>query len=148
MKALKVLFTNWINILGVFVVVCIYGITHSDDLSLVKDISELIPASLFIAYLIFVGILFSKIFWIGLLFPLVLLDLILIIPNIKSLRIVLIIEWVIISILFILFMYWQAGFEEKRPLDSIVTDTALVTTFLITQMIREKLIIKINAMNK
>lgn len=78
--------------------------------------------------------LYGIMFWIAFIILLAVLDLLLIIPNFKNIRIKLIVEWGIISTPFI---YWAIQYERQRGLFIIV-----IITFLATQLIREHLIRK------
>lgn len=119
----KILFSNWINIVGILVVLFCYTFLNS----LINFQATFIQA-LFGAFLLicFYGI----IFWLGFLILIFILDLILIIPTQKSLKIGLLMEWLIISTLFI---YWAVIYKEQRVLYIIA-----IIAFLISQMIREK----------
>jgi hypothetical protein len=126
---MKVLTTNWINIVGVFTVLLIYTTIYGlVDSNVSRNIFQAIIASL-------IGIiLYGAIFWAGFLILITILDLVLIIPNPKYLKVKLIIEWIIISSPFI---YWAIKYEEQRTLYFIA-----IIAFLVTQLIREKYIVK------
>jgi len=118
---MKIIKTNWINLLGVFVVVFLYAIIlNLTDTNVSRNLFQAIIGSLILVcgY----GIMFWGLFIIAL----VILDLILIVNNQKNLRIKLIIEWLIISAPFI---YWTIKYHEW-------IFVAGIAAFLIMQFIR------------
>jgi hypothetical protein len=119
----KILFSNWINIVGILVVLFCYTFLNSLINFQATFIQAFIGAFLLIC-------LYGIIFWLGFLILIFILDLILIIPTKKSLKIGLLIEWLIISTPFI---YWAVIYKEQRVLYIIA-----IIAFLISQMIREK----------
>lgn len=129
---MKILLTNRINLLGVFIAVLIYSIIYNliiDD-GVTRSFFQAIIASL-----IFI-ILYGIVFWIGFLIIIIFLDLILIVPNLKRLKIKLFLEWVIISIPLI---YMALTYERQRGLYFVA-----LTAFFITQFLRQKLLKKIS----
>jgi len=118
---MKIIKTNWINLLGVFVVVFLYAIIlNLTDTNVSRNLFQAIIGSLILVcgY----GIMFWGLFIIAL----VILDLILIVNNQKNLRIKLIIEWLIISAPFI---YRTIKYHEW-------IFVAGIAAFLIMQFIR------------
>jgi hypothetical protein len=127
---MKIVYTNWINIVGVFATLFIYTtISGLIDPNVSRNFLQAIIASL-------IGlVLYGLIFWIGFILSLTILDFILIIPNQKSLKSKLLVEWLIISSPFI---FWAIKYEEQRLLYLLA-----IVTFLITQLLRLKLILKV-----
>jgi hypothetical protein len=125
---MKILLTNWINLLGIFVVTFAFSVMQmltKADLS--YNILQAMLAALF-------GVIgYGMMFWGLLIIALIILDLILIVPNPKNLKTKLLAEWLIISIPFI---YWTVKYHEWIFAVAIIT-------FLITQLLREKYITKI-----
>ncbi|OJW77947.1 MAG: hypothetical protein BGO69_10895 [Bacteroidetes bacterium 46-16] len=124
---MKVLVTNWVNIVGIFLALLAYTFLNS----WINYPATFVQA-LFGAFLLI--ILYGIMFWGGFLIAITILDLVLIVPNPKHLKLKLIIEWVVISSPFV---YWALKYEDQRVMFLIA-----VITFLITQLIREKLINK------
>lgn len=127
---MKVLLTNKINLIGVFIAVLIYRIIYNciiDD-GVTRDFFQAI-----IAALIFIA-LYGIIFWFGFLIIISILDLILIVPNQKRLKLKLFIEWIIVSSPL---LYFAVIYERQRGLYFVA-----VISFFITQFLREKLIKK------
>lgn len=116
---MKIVYTNWINIVGIFTTLLLFTtIAGLIDTNLSLNFLQAIVASL-------IGIvLYGLIFWIGFVILLVVLDFILIAPNPKYLKFKLFIEWLIISSPF---MFWAIKYEEQRLLYFVA-----VTTFLMT----------------
>ncbi|MBT2622615.1 hypothetical protein [Chryseobacterium sp. ISL-6] len=127
---MKILNTNWINILGVFISVLFYSIIY--NLTVEDDVTTNFFQSIFAAILLVLS--YGLMFWIGSILALIVLDLILIIPNQSNLKLKLLIEWIVISAPFV---YWATIYEEQRVLYIIA-----IITFLITQLVRERLITK------
>lgn len=127
--AMRILKTNWINIVGVFTVLFLYTTVYGlIEPNVSRNIFQAMIASL-------IGIcLYGIMFWTGFIIMLIILDSVIIIPNPKNLKIKLLIEWIIISSPFI---YWAIKYPEQRTLYIIA-----IITFLVTQLLREKLIIK------
>jgi hypothetical protein len=126
---MKILFTNWVNLLGIFITVFLWSVIYGlIDPNVSRNLFQSIIASL-------IGIcLYGIMFWAVFLMLLIILDLILIIPNPKHLKVKLIIEWIIISSPLI---YGSIIYERQRAVFLIA-----VITFFITQLIREKYINK------
>ncbi|MDQ0478266.1 hypothetical protein [Chryseobacterium sp. MDT2-18] len=126
---MKILKTNWINIVGVFTVLFLYTTIYGlMDSSISRNVFQAIIASL-------IGIcLYGIMFWAGFIIMLIILDCVLIIPNSNNLKIKLLIEWIVISVPFI---YWAIKYPEQRTLYIVA-----IITFLITQLLRERLINK------
>jgi hypothetical protein len=128
---MKILLTNRINLIGVFIALFMYSIMHN---CMIDDgVTRIFFQSIFAA-LISVC-LYGMIFWIGFVGVLVALDLILIVPNQKKLKLKLFLEWLIISTPFI---YWAVIYKEQRWFYIVA-----IIAFLIMQSLREKLINKI-----
>lgn len=127
---MKILKTNWINILGVFISVLLYSIIY--NLTVDDGVTRNFFQSIFAAILLV--LLYGLMFWIGFILLLIVLDLILIVPNQSNLKLKLLLQWIIISGPII---YWAIIYERQRNIYIIA-----VISFLITQLIREKLITK------
>ncbi|PLK44198.1 hypothetical protein [Emticicia sp. TH156] len=128
---MKIILTNWINIVGVFVAVflysVIYGLTNDDGVS--RNFLQAILASIILIAL------YGIILWIGFIVALVALDFLLIVFNEKHLKLKLVAEWFIISSPFI---YCAIIYEQQRWIYLVA-----VAAFLISQLLRQKLIIKV-----
>lgn len=126
---MKLLYTNWINIVGVFIVSFLFtAIFDSLDPNVSRNFFQAVTASL-------IGILlYGMLFWICFIIALIILDLFLIVFNQKHLEIKLFLEWIIISSPFI---YWAIKYPEQRSLYIVA-----VVTFFITQLLRKGLINK------
>lgn len=124
---MKILKTNWINILGVGLTLFIYSLLNS-----IIGFDAAFSQALFGAFLL-IG-LYGLIFWVGFLIVLIVLDYLLIIPAKNNLKQRLLLEWLIIIIPFV---YWAVIYERQRVLFIVA-----MAAFLITQLLREKLIIK------
>ncbi|HEX8020309.1 hypothetical protein [Mucilaginibacter sp.] len=124
---MKIILTNWINLLGVFGSVFLFAVV----LTLTQ---ANLSYNIFIAIIValFSVIAYGMMFWALFIVSLVLLDLILIVPKRKNLKIRLVIEWLIISSPFI---YWTIKYHEWIFAVGIVS-------FFITQLLREKHILK------
>jgi len=127
---MKILKTNWINILGVFISVLFYSIIY--NLTVDDGVTRNFFQSIFAA--IFLVLLYGLMFWAGYILALIVLDLIMVVPNQNNLKVKLLVEWAIISAPFI---YWAIIYERQRNIYIVA-----VIVFLITQLIREKLITK------
>ncbi|REC71461.1 hypothetical protein DRF60_20640 [Chryseobacterium elymi] len=126
---MKILYTNWINIVGVFIVLFLFtAIFDSLDPNVSRSFFQAIIASL-------IGIfLYGMIFWICFIIALIVFDLFLIVFNQKHLEIKLLLEWIIISAPFV---YGAVKYPEQRILYIVA-----VITFFITQLLRKGLINK------
>lgn len=124
---MKILKTNWINIVGIFGTLFMYTFLNS----WINYPATLIQALFGTVLLI---CLYGIMFWAGFLILITILDLVLIIPNPKNLKLKLIIEWIIISSPLV---YWSILYERQRVIFLIA-----VIVFLVTQLIREKYIAK------
>lgn len=124
---MKIILTNWINIVGVFVgnMLCAITLTLADP-NFSHHISDVVFGALFLV----LG--YGMMFWAMFIISLLVLDVVLIIPATQYLKAKLIVEWVIISLPFI---YWTVVYKEW-------VFAAAVISFLIAQLIREKLILK------
>jgi hypothetical protein len=129
MKAIK---TNWINLLGVFLVTLVYfTVSTLLDPNLSYNILQAILAALF-------GVLgFGMVAWIPFVIALIVFDLILNVKNQNSLKAKLFIEWIVISSPFI---YCAVKYSEWVLIAAIIT-------FFITQLLREKKIRQIDKLN-
>lgn len=127
--AIRILKTNWINIIGVFTVLFLYTTIYElIEPNVSRNIFQAMIASL-------IGIcLYGIMFWVGFIIMLIILDYVLIIPNLKDLKLKLLIEWIVISSPFV---YWAIKYPEQRTLYIIA-----IITFLVTQLLRDKLINK------
>lgn len=128
---MKILLTNRINLIGVFIAVLLYGIGYNcliDD-EVTRNFFQVIIAAFILVCL------YGIIFWIGFLLAILILDLILIVPNQKKLKLKLFAEWVIISTPIV---YFSLIYERQRMMFLIA-----VIAFFITQLLRERLIKKL-----
>lgn len=126
---MKILYTNWINITGIFITLFLFTTTFNLlDSNVSRNLFQAIIASLILIFL------YGIIFLIGFILVLTILDLIIIVPNQSNLRLKLLLEWIIISAPFV---YWAIIYERQRYIFLVA-----VITFLITQLLREKLINK------
>lgn len=122
MKTLK---TNWINILGVFISILLYSIIRNlNDTTVLKTLPQAVLSSLIVVCL------YGMLFWAFFIVSLIILDILLIVRDNKKLRLKLLIEWLIISLPF---MYWIFRYQEWIFIVAIVS-------FLVTQIIREQLL--------
>ncbi len=93
---MKILLTNKVNLLGVFISIFIYSVAYGlIDPNVSRNIFQSIIASLILICL------YGIMFWAGFLISLIILDAVLIIPNPKYLRIKLIAEWLVICCPFV-----------------------------------------------
>ncbi|SDP75213.1 hypothetical protein SAMN05428975_2512 [Mucilaginibacter sp. OK268] len=126
---MRILLTNWINVLGVFLVVLALSFVLTlTDTNLSYNIFQSVIAALFLVC----G--FGMMFWALFIVSLVILDLIIIIPNRNNLKTRLIIEWLIISspCTYLTIKYHEWMF------------VAAIIAFFITQLLREKRIKKLS----
>ncbi|HEY8780228.1 MAG TPA: hypothetical protein VIM16_01330 [Mucilaginibacter sp.] len=124
---MKIILTNWINLLGVFLVTLVFScVLALTDANLSYNIFQAILAALFSV----LG--FGMMAWALFIVALVILDLLLIVTNPNNLIVKLLIEWLIISSPFI---YGAVKYSEWIFLAAIIA-------FLITQLLREKAIKK------
>lgn len=128
---MKILLTNRINLIGVFIAVLLCGIVHN---CLIDDqVSRNLFQAIIAAFILVC--LYGIIFWIGFLLAILILDLILIVPDQKKLKLKLFAEWVIISTPIV---YFSLIYERQRLMFLIA-----IIVFFITQLLRERLIKKI-----
>lgn len=128
---LKIVLSNWINLLGVFLATEIYTIISAlFDTNLSYNIFQATIASLFTV----IG--YGMIFWGIFIIALIVLDLFLIVPTKSNLKIKLIIEWGIISSPFI---YWTIKYTEWVFIVAVLA-------FLLAQYLRRQYILKILAL--
>jgi len=124
---MKILASNWINILGVFIATLFYAvILNYSDSNLNYNIFQSVVAGL--TLICFFGMMFWGLFIISL----IVADLLLIVWSQKLLKQKLLVEWLLVSSPFI---YWVIKYQEWISLIGIIT-------FFITQLLREKLIVK------
>jgi len=126
---MKILLTNWINLLGVFMAVFLYGIVTNilnPNPTVSQNFWQSILAVLF-------GICLNGIlFWLLFLVLLIAFDLLFIVKDQNNLKVKLLIEWLLISLPFI---YWVIKYKQWIFLVGVIV-------FLITQLIRQNLIVK------
>jgi hypothetical protein len=128
-KIMRILLTNWINVVGVFLVVfALSFVLTLTDTNPPYNIFQSIIAALFLVC----G--FGMMFWALFIVSLVVLDLIIIVPNRNNLKKRLLIEWLIISSPF---TYWAIKYHEWIFITAIVA-------FFITQLLRKKRIKKLS----
>ncbi len=122
-RKFRVILTNWINLVGVFLVVylCAFLMSYtSTNFSILQSLFSLF---------ILVG-LYGLLFWVGFSLELILLDFLLI--NSKHITSKLITEWVLICTPII---YCTIKYNEWILLSGVIA-------FLITQFLRKKMILK------
>ena len=125
---MKVILTNWINVLGVFIAVFLYAIVlNITDENVSRNMFQAIFAALFLI----VG--YGMMFWGVFIIALIILDLVLL-RNKENLKMKLLVEWLIISAPFV---YWTVKYHEWIFVAAIVA-------FLIAQLLREKKILEIS----
>lgn len=129
---LRIFWTNWVNVAGIFLVVYLSAIIS--ELLKIESGTDIIDA-LGVGILGgLIGILlYGSIFWIGFLLAMFLLDLLLMNEDHKHLRLKLLIEWIAVSSPF---LYWF--FIYTQWIFAVV-----IVAFLITQLIREREIKKL-----
>ncbi|MEO9258054.1 MAG: hypothetical protein ABI207_06705 [Crocinitomicaceae bacterium] len=124
---MNIIKTNWINIVGVFVAVLLYGIVlNLTDVNVPRNSSQ----AIFAALILVCG--FGIMFWGLFILLLIIFDLLLFTINQNNLKIKLLIEWLIISSPFI---YGVIRYKAWIFVGAVIV-------FLITQLLREKLIKK------
>lgn len=125
---MKILKTNWINFIGVLMAVWMYifisNFTSKDYV--MQSFSQSMVAAMILLFV------YGILFWIGFIILLILFDLILNVSNKKKLKLKLLIEWMIIASPVI---YFAVLYERQRGIYVVA-----VVTFLITQVIRERMI--------
>ena len=125
---MKVILTNWINVLGVFIAVFLYAIVlNITDENVSRNMFQAVFAALFLI----VG--YGMMFWGVFIIALIILDLVLL-RNKENLKMKLLVEWLIISAPFV---YWTVKYHEWIFVAAIVA-------FLIAQLLREKKILEIS----
>lgn len=129
----KIILTNWINIIGVFVAVYIYGVIDT-LLYFVTETNSTIDG-LRLAFLgsLLAIVIYGMIFWIGFIASLIITDAVLNNTNQNKLYFKLMIQWGLISLPFV---YWLFRYEEWIFLVAVVA-------FFITQNFRRIKIVKI-----
>jgi hypothetical protein len=120
---MKIIKTNWINLIGVFIAVFIYAIVlNLNDTNVSRNLFQsILPALILVC-------LYGILFWALFIILLVGLDLIFIVKDQTNLTAKLLIEWLIISSPFI---YWAVRYREWMFVVAIIA-------LLITQSIRQK----------
>lgn len=119
---MKILKTNWINLIGVFITVFLYAIVlNLNDTNVSRNLFQsILPALILVC-------LYGILFWALFIILLVVLDLLFIVKDQTNLTAKLLIEWFIISSPFI---YWAVRYREGIFIAAIIA-------FLITQFIRQ-----------
>jgi hypothetical protein len=124
---MKILKTNWINIVGVLGSVFLYSvISNLTDSNTSQNIFQAIFSGLIL--ILFYGVTF----WVLFIVSLIIFDLLFIVTNQSNLKIKLFVEWLLLSTPFI---YWAIRYSEWIFLVAIIS-------FLITQLYRRKMIEK------
>jgi hypothetical protein len=120
---MKVIKTNWINLIGVFIAVFVYAIfLNLTDTNVSRNLFQsILPALMLVC-------LYGFLFWVLFILLLVLLDLIFFVRDQTNLTVKLLIEWLIISSPFV---YWAVRYQEWIFMAGIVA-------LLITQFIRQR----------
>jgi hypothetical protein len=124
---MKILATNWVNICGLFITTFFTCIAISLNAEFSMNIFQVIVASLMSVCL------YGMIFWGLFVAMIIFLDLTLIVYNQSQLTLKLLIEWVLIGSPFV---YWFLKYDEW-------IFAAAVISFLITQLMRKRLIMKV-----
>jgi len=124
---MKILKTNWINIVGVLGSVFLYSvISNFTDSNTSQNIFQAIFSGLIL--ILFYGVTF----WVLFIVSLIIFDLLFIVTNQSNLNIKLLLEWLLLSTPFI---YWAIKYSEWIFLVAIIS-------FLFTQLYRRKMIEK------
>ncbi|WPV69691.1 hypothetical protein [Chitinophaga sp. LS1] len=124
---MKIIKTNWINIIGVFIAVFLYAIAlNLIDTNVSRNLFQsVLPALILVC-------LYGLVFWVLLILLLVildlLLDLLLIVKKTSNPRVKLLIEWLIIGSPF---TYWAVRYGQGIFIAGVIS-------LLITQFIRWK----------
>jgi hypothetical protein len=120
---MKIIKTNWINLLGVFIAVFLYAIfLNLTDTNVSRNLFQsILPALMLVC-------LYGILFWALFIILLVVFDLLFIVKDQRNLTVKLLIEWLIISSPFI---YWAARYREW-------IFVAAIMALLITQFIRKR----------
>jgi hypothetical protein len=119
---MKVILTNWINILCVFIAVFLYAMVLNMTNA---NVSRNLLQAIFAALILVVG--YGMMFWGMFIIVLIIFDLALLRSK-ENLKMKLLIEWLIISCPFI---YWTFKYHEWIFIAAIIA-------FLIAQLLREK----------
>ncbi|EKT3958351.1 hypothetical protein [Flavobacterium psychrophilum] len=122
----RILATNWINLLGIFFITFLFVFLNS-----VLNFNATFSQALFGTYLLVCY--YGTFFWIGFIVSLIILDLIFIINFKSKLKIMILLEWLFISMPFI---YWTIKYKQWFFLVAVIA-------FFLTQMLRKKHIEKI-----
>lgn len=130
----RIILTNWISVVGILIAVYLSGIISE---LIIADKNGDISNSLWVGFIggIIGLVLYGAVFFIGFMICMSILDLLLIGKTGKHLRAKLLIEWILISTPF---MYWIFKYSEWVFLIAIIA-------FFVTQVIRERLVLKIIA---
>jgi len=120
---MKIIKTNWINIIGVFIAVFLYAIAlNLIDTNVSRNVFQsVLPALILVC-------LYGLVFWVLLILLLVILDLLLIVKKTSNPRVKLLIEWLIIGSPF---TYWAVRYGQGIFIAGVIS-------LLITQFIRWK----------
>lgn len=131
---MRIILTNWVSVVGILFVVYLSGIISE---LIIADNNGDITSSLWVGFIggIIGLVLYGTVFVIGFIICMTILDLLLIGETDKHFRAKLLIEWILVSTPFI---YWIFKHSEWVFLVAIIT-------FFVTQLIREKLILKLLA---
>lgn len=124
---LKIFFTNWINLLGIFLAAYVFSIINAlIEIRTTADVGNALRVG-FLGGLLGI-ILYGVMFWLGFIVCLFLLDIVLMNGNKKTLRVKLLIEWLLLSVPFI---YWFIRYMQWIFLVAVIA-------FFITQFLRSK----------
>ena len=125
---MKILLTNWINLLGVFIAVFLYSVIYNIyDTTVLRNIFQSVFAAFILVFL------YGIIFWLIYICALIAFDLLFIVKDQNNLKLKLLIEWLLVSVPFI---YWALKYNQYIFLFGMIG-------FLITQLIRQNLILKL-----
>lgn len=125
-NSFKILATNWVNLLGVFMITFLSVFLNSYFNYSATLTQAFYGTCILVCY-------YGIIFWVGFTILLIIFDLIFIISFKRIYEKMIILEWLIISLPFI---YWTIKYKQWVFLVAIIA-------FFITQMVRKKLIEKI-----
>jgi len=125
---MRVLKTNWINILGVFIVVLLYALVlNVTDTNVSRNVFQSVLSALILVCL------YGLMFWALFVVLLIVCDWLFIVRNRNKLPVWLLLEWIVVSSPFV---YWAVNYREWIFI-------AGVCAFLITQSLRARRIAKL-----
>jgi len=123
---IRILMTNWINLLGIFITVFLFSFFKTYSLGTFDLFQALLSTLILIC-------LYGIVFWVAFIIIISILDSLLKIKSLNNLRNKLVLEWFIISIPL---CYWTIKYSQWIFLVAIIT-------FFITQVLRKKYILNL-----